>query len=398
MLKHKFSFPLIILATIYLASISAPLNQFKVPPIMTVLMAELGVDLSKAGLMMSVFALVGILISLPSGFIVNRLGLKSSGILAVGSLFIGSLIGWFAEDTSGMLTSRIIEGVGMCLISVVAPAVIAAWFAPEKRGMPMGIWSTWVALGSIVMLLVAPVLNGLLGWKSIWGATTIYTALILCLMVFPFRMPHRDEAPHYYINEGHTVDVRRVYSSAGIWLLACIFLVFNVMVLAICSFTPLYLESSFDYSREKASAVTSLFLVSSLISGPLTGYIIHKFRVFRGVLVACLLVLAMTIVIPFHVEGTLVPLCLFLIGAVAGMIPPVTFSAVPEVLDDPKSIGVGMSVVAFGQYLGMGGGPVFFGEIAENYGWEAASYSLVPVLLLGVVAAHFLKIRNGACA
>jgi MFS family permease len=296
-----------------------------------------------------------------------------------------------------MLASRIIEGIGMCLISVVAPAVIAAWFAPEKRGMPMGIWSTWVALGSIVMLLVAPLLNGLLGWKSIWAATTIYTAVILCLMIFPFRMPTKEEAPHYYINEGHSLDVRKVYSSGGIWLLACIFLVFNVMVLAICSFTPLYLESSFGYSRERASAVTSLFLVSSLISGPLTGYLIHRFRIFRGVLFVCLLVLASTIIIPFYVDGAAMPICLFLIGAVAGMIPPATFSAVPEVLKDPKSIGVGMSVVAFGQYLGMGGGPVFFGEIAEHYGWEMASYALVPVLLIGVAAAYFLKLEKRTC-
>lgn len=398
MLKNKFSFPLIILATIYLASISAPLNQFKVPPIMTVIMAELGVDLSKAGLMMSVFALVGIFISLPSGFIVHRLGLKSSGILAVASLFIGSFIGWFADNAFGMLSSRIIEGIGMCLISVVAPAVIAAWFAPEKRGMPMGIWSTWVALGSIVMLLVAPVLNGWLGWKSVWGATTIYTAVILCLMIYPFRMPERDEAPHYYACEGHSLDVRRVYSSAGIWLLAAVFLVFNVMVLAVCSFTPVYLESSFGYSREKASAVTSLFLVASLISGPVTGFIIHRYRVFRGVLLTCLFILSMTVVIPFHVEGTAVPLCLFCIGIVAGMIPPATFSAVPEVLKDPKSIGIGMSVVAFGQYLGMGGGPVLFGGIAEKYGWETASYSLVPVLLLGVAAAYFLKLEKRTCS
>jgi predicted MFS family arabinose efflux permease len=361
-------------------------------------MAELGIDLSKAGLMMSVFALVGIFISLPSGFIVHKLGLKPSGIIAVASLFIGSFIGWFAEEPSGMLTSRIIEGIGMCLISVVAPAVIAAWFAPEKRGMPMGIWSTWVALGSIVMLLVAPMLNGLLGWKSVWAATTIYTAVILCLMVFPFRMPTKDEAPHYHTGEDHSLEFRKVYSYGGIWLLSAIFLVFNVMVLAVCSFTPLYLESSFDYSRERASAVTSLFLVSSLISGPVTGFIIHRYRIFRGVLVVCMLILAATIVIPFHVEGSAVPVCLFLIGAVAGMIPPVTFSAVPEVLKDPKSIGVGMSVVAFGQYLGMGGGPLFFGGIAEKYGWEAASYSLVPVLLVGVAAAYFLKIEKRVCA
>jgi len=393
MLKNKFSFPLIILATIYLASISAPLNQFKVPPVMTILMAELGIDLSKAGLMMSVFALVGIFISLPSGYIVGRMGLKLSGIVAVASLFVGSFIGWFAENTSSMLTSRVIEGIGMCLISVVAPAVIAAWFPPEKRGMPMGIWSTWVALGSIVMLLVAPLLNGWLGWKSVWGMTTIYTAFILVLMVYPFRMPRIDEAPHYYAGGEHHVSIKDVYLTPGVWILALIFMIFNIMVIAVCSFTPVYLESEFGYSKERASAITSFFLISSLVTAPAAGVLIHKFRFYRGVLFFSFLALSLTIVIPYHVSGVLIPICLFFVGAAAGMIAPATFSAVPEIIKDPKAAGVGMSVVAFGQYLGMCLGPLFFGAIAEKAGWEMASYSLVPVLLAGAAAAYFLRIH-----
>ena len=44
----------VILAVVYLASVAAPLNQFKVPPIMPVLMQELGIDLAGAGSLMSV--------------------------------------------------------------------------------------------------------------------------------------------------------------------------------------------------------------------------------------------------------------------------------------------------------------------------------------------------------
>ena len=73
-----------ILAVLLFFSIAAPLNQFKVPPIMPVLMSVLGLSTARAGLLMSVYAVTGLILALPSGLIFQRAGARLTGLIAGG--------------------------------------------------------------------------------------------------------------------------------------------------------------------------------------------------------------------------------------------------------------------------------------------------------------------------
>ena len=84
---------------------------------------------------MSVFALTGLILSLPAGILLQNYGPKKLGLVALGCLALGAVMGALAKEPGMLLFSRVIEGSGMGLIAVVAPAVIAMWFPPEKQGI-----------------------------------------------------------------------------------------------------------------------------------------------------------------------------------------------------------------------------------------------------------------------
>lgn len=69
----------LIVLVVYLASVVVILNQYKVPPLMSGLMAEFGVGAAEAGWFMSVFALMGIVLALPAALLLRRFGPKASG-------------------------------------------------------------------------------------------------------------------------------------------------------------------------------------------------------------------------------------------------------------------------------------------------------------------------------
>lgn len=148
----------LILAVLLLFSIAAPLNQFKVPPIMPVLMDALGITVSGAGLLMSVYAVTGLIVVLPAGLIFQRAGFRVTGLIAGGSIVIGAVLGALSQSMTGLLVSRVIEGIGTSFMAVLAPAIIGQWFPDEKRGTAMGIWSAWVPVGTVAMLITAPAL------------------------------------------------------------------------------------------------------------------------------------------------------------------------------------------------------------------------------------------------
>ncbi len=66
----------LILAVLLLFSIAAPLNQSKVPPILPILMEAWGLPVGQAGLLMSLFAVTGLVLALPAGFIFRARGLS----------------------------------------------------------------------------------------------------------------------------------------------------------------------------------------------------------------------------------------------------------------------------------------------------------------------------------
>jgi predicted MFS family arabinose efflux permease len=73
--------------------------------------------------------------------------------------------------------------------------------------------------------------------------------------------------------------------------------------------------------------------------------------------------------------------------------PTITFAAAPEVMGSPRLAGIGLGVVSIGMNLGMVIGPVLFGMLVETTGWAMAGYWLIPVCILGFVAAWMVKVR-----
>ncbi|MDR0888802.1 MAG: hypothetical protein LBM21_02765, partial [Coriobacteriales bacterium] len=78
---------------IYLASVVGPICQFKVPPLAPwIIPAFGGMDSGTFGWLMGLMSVVGVVLAFPTVFIVKKMGLKGTILLAVGCLLAGSLV------------------------------------------------------------------------------------------------------------------------------------------------------------------------------------------------------------------------------------------------------------------------------------------------------------------
>lgn len=389
------SYAWVILAVAYVASVAAPLNQFKVPPVLPVLMESFHLNLGGAGWLMSVFAITGFLLALPAGLILQRLGLKGTALIAMGCLVAGSVLGAVSSTAGWMLAGRVVEGTGMGLIAVVAPAAIALWFPRERQALPMGIWATWVPLGSVLMLVLAPALSAASGWQSVWWFGAGFALLAFVLVLFWMRPPSRpasgatagDPAP------AEAVDLRKALSNRSIWLLGGMFGCFNWVLISMSTYLPTFLSEARGYTMAGASFTASLTMITVLVSAPLAGVLSDRIGSRKALFTWPFLAVAVMMAFPFTVTGTLIPTWMLLMGIVAGLIPTATFAAAPEIMGRPELAGMGMAVVAFGQNLGMFIGPAVFGALAQSSGYPVAGYAMIPVLLLGLLCGWLVKVR-----
>ena len=390
------SYAWVILAVSFIASVAAPLTQFKVAPIMPVLMEAFSLNLTQAGMLMSVFAITGFILALPAGLILQRLGLKVTGLIAMGCLVLGSVIGAISSASGLMLTSRVIEGVGMGLIAVVAPASIGMWFPREKQGTPMGLWATWVPVGSVLMFLIAPALATSFGWQSVWWFSAIFSLVAFVLVWLFMRMP-----PHMVAAKpgeggpppGEAPDMKKALSNRDIWLLGALFGLFNLGLIAVSTFYPTFLTAERGFNMASASFTASITMIVVIFAAPLAGVLSDKIGSRKVLLTWPFIVVAVMFLFPFTVTGSMITLWLILMGVIAGAIPTATFAAAPEIMKKPALVGMGMAVVALGQNLGMFIGPMLFGALVESSGWAVAGYWMIPILLLGFVAGWLIKVR-----
>ncbi len=392
--KQVHPYAWVVLAVSFIASIAAPLAQFKVPPIMPVLIDEYGLNLASAGFLMSIFSVAGFFLALPSGLVLQKLGLKITGLAATGTLILGSIIGATAGSQSILLVSRIIEGVGMGLIAVVAPASIAMWFPPEKRGAPMGIWSTWVPVGSLLTYLIAPTLTNLFGWRSVWWFTAAFAALAFILVLFFLKPP-----PFYKPLDTNNYPIKspthplKALANRDIWLLGLVFGLTNFCNIALVTYYPTFLVEVRQFTIASAATLSSIQMIVILFSSPLAGALSDKIGSRKFLLTYPFLIYIILYLFPFALPSPAIPFWLVFMGMMGGLIPTASFSAAPEIMNDPRLAGLGMAVVITGQNLGMFSGPIIFSIFQINFGWKTAGLLLIPFLLLGFSMGRLIKVR-----
>jgi MFS family permease len=403
------SYAWVVLFALYMATLAATLDLFKVPPIMGTLIVTFKLSNSLAGLLMSIFSIMGFVLAIPAGYILMRFGIKMTGLLAVGAVFIGSSLGALTATLGMLFFGRFIEGIGMGLIMVTAPFAISVWFPQHNRALPTGLWASSVGIGSVLTLLIAPSLNASSGWQAVWWACAGFAALAFILFALLFRLPKKEEmyaapAPASATQEAPPSLLKGMANRSN-WMISISFGCYNLVIMGMLTFLPRFLESLRGFSPGwdkgillNASFVTAFVMLASIFSGPGGGSISDRMGKRKIMILIPYILLTLTFLFPYTLTGLMIPVWMIIFGIVGGPLAPVLLASVPEVAEAPSLIGIGMSVAAVGQNIGMFIGPWLFGVILDNAGatvtgYSTAGYCMIPICLVGIIATLFIKVR-----
>lgn len=393
----------IMLTALFVAAVAAPLNQYKVPPVMPVLMDVFTFDLTTANLLMSVFSLAGLVLAIPAGLIVQRIGAKRSGLIAISSVIAGSALGALSSGAAMLVASRAIEGLSFVLMIVVAPAIIAVWFTAEKRGVPMGVFAIWVPMGSLIMLNLAPALAVQFGWEGAWWFGCAYGVMAFLLFWALVKVPvpsSGDTGPASPASGARSagplsmLTLGRALVNRDIWLLGLVFFTFTMCFPGFMTNMPTFLHTERGYPLATAAFIVSLSPLVNVFSCPAAGWISDRIGSRKLVYTVAYLILAVLWIFPFRLTGAGIPLFMIVFGVFAPVIPTMIMASVPEIMERPELAGIGMGGVVALQNVGLLLGPLMFGRIVERTGdWRLAGYALIPFCLLGVLFGLMVRVR-----
>lgn len=372
-----------------LGGIIAAASVMKINPCAALIMQDLGIGESLEGVLLSVCSIVGVIIAIPAGALMNKFGPRVLGIVSLVITILGGLVGSLTSDYTVLLISRIFEGFAFGTWAVLGPVFISAWFTPNRRGLPMGIFSVWVGWCMLFIFRVANLVIDAAdpsSWHNVWWLTVIGGVIVLVLFILIARLPKgaaNEEAPKQDAEKAPAGSAISALKSVPVWCIIILFLIFSWSQQVMTGFTATYnIQNGADVIM--ANIITSNWTLGNVVGALLVGALLNKLTKSsqRGYLIifvaVCSLVTYATIFrYPLDIASTY----LLITGFLCIMFTPIGFNSIPDIVDNPKQMGF---VLALASCMSMVGHVlVVTGGIAIEFSGYAGCMNML--IVLGVI-------------
>jgi predicted MFS family arabinose efflux permease len=319
-------------------------------PLLPAFRADLHLSEAHLGYLVGCYALGLIIFSLPSGFILARIGMKPATAAALAVMAVTTTTFGFSSSFEGLLLTRGLQGAFAALLATGAMAWLVEVSPPQRRGAAMG----FAMAATVAGTLIGPVLGAAMatvGRQAICittGVVTVSVAAVMCTIPGPPAHRRTRLAPTFVaLARFPAATTMIVITMAGA-------LAGTVVVLV-----PLRLDDA-GYSAGAIGAVFFLVGCVKLIVSPRVGRATDRWGPRRPLLVVLVSLGAVLVVlVPFDQGPTTVALMFLLYPALNALLTA-TYAALVSITRDAAlssegALAVGNLTWAAGELLGATG-------------------------------------------
>ncbi len=387
------------------AGVVTAMQVGKVPPALPVIAEDLELSRVTAGLVASLFFVIGALFGVAMGAMADRFGERRMLFGGLILLALGSLIGGLAGEAGILLATRVLEGAGYIAVTVSAPKTISGAARPGDVPLAIGIWSTFMPMGMAFIMVLSPFILDGIGWQGVWLVNAAVLAAFIAVLPLGLRPEGRrgqgtrslqqandgaptTEAPRAFDWPGTKVLMAR----PGPWLLGLIFTLYSLQWFAVMTWLPTFLIETQGRSLTSASLFAALVVFVNVFGNLAAGWIMMRRAAPRWTLIAfSFVIMAATIPLVFSaaVGGDGKILLAIAFSSLTGLLPAACLAGAAAHAPSPAQNAMSNGFVIQGATIGSLLGPPIMGALTSSFGsWENFWWVMLigPVIGLMVVA------------
>ncbi len=372
---------------IFGAGVVAAFHVGKVPPVLPLLRTDLGLNLVMGGWLLSAISLLGAFTASGAGAISDWLGHRRMMLFGLTCLAFGSLVGSFAPTTALLLGARFLEGIGYIWIAVSAPGLILRITRSSDERIAFGIWGSFLPAGASTMMLLAPFLVALFGWRGLWRVNALVPFTFAICLALATRGLDSHVTRRRNLLKNLIKDIWLTMKTPGPLLLALCFAAYAFQFIVVTGFLPTLLFEEYGVTQTRA-AILSAFVVAMNAPGNLFGGWLLQKRIKRWHLIAVANLISGLCCLGIYKTGMPFPsmflLCLVFSG-VGGMFPAAALHGAAVSAPTPELVATSQGLLLQGAQLGLLTGPPVVAAVVSRTGhWQSASWVLIAAALLVV--------------
>ena len=360
-----------------------------------------------------------------AGVILDKLGVRFSGVLSAGLMVLGAAIkfvgvsdwfqttqfaqwlgSWWVEmPASAKMASLgfMIFGCGCEMEGTNVSKILAKWFKGKEMALAMGLEMAIARLGVFGAMWIAPAISNKFG-ASIMAPVGFCAALLVIglinFIIFGIMdrkfdsqlveagLATEEKSPE---DEFHVSDLGAIFKSKMFWIVALLCVLYYSAIFPFQRYATNFIEETLSIPNDEAAHLFSFFPVLAMVLTPLLGMFLD--RVGKGasmlmagacVMIVCHLSFAFLLpVLPYKWFATLL---IVVLGVSFSLVPAALWPSVPKIIDE-KILGSAYCLIFWVQNIGLCLVPVLIGNLREATGGY-----LVPMIVFaafGVLAFVF---------
>lgn len=326
------------------------------------------------------------------GIILDKFGIRFTGLMSTSLMFLGAFIKWWAvshtfEGTmwvpfGGDVQVQValaalgfsIFGVGCEIAGITVSKVIVKWFTGHELALAMGLQVALARLGTAMALGFAlPVANALGGVSAPVGIG----GACLCIGMISFLvynvMDKKEDAATAASADGSEeegfkfADLSLLFTNKGFWYLTLLCLMFYGGVFPFLKFATKLMIFKYEVDAEVAGLIPAMLPFGTIILTPLFGNLYD--RIGKGatlmIIGSCLLT-AVHAIFALPLNNWILAICLMLLLGIAfGLVPSAMWPSVPKIIP-MKLLGTAYALIFYIQNIGLAMIPMWIGSVNEK--------------------------------
>lgn len=367
-------------------AIVAAFQQFKLPPVLPLMIERYGYDRVLAGGFMSVFALAGLVLSWNLGRWMQRHGALPFLVGAFGLTLAGTALTLARpEDGITVLAARTLEGIGFAVLAIAGPTFATVNAGPRHLPIAAALTATWIPIGQVLAGAVAVPFLATGRWEPLWWvAIAVALAAIAWTLVL-----HRSGRVDLGARPG---AASAAPPSAGeqraILLVAIVFMLWSAQYIGTMTWLPQLLIDHYGLGQEGAVIAYTLPVVVVGGFNLVGGWALRAGTAPTTVILVGLSAQALVwIVMPWLGADATGAAGLLFYAMGAGITPTCLF-ALPGMILGPGRAGAhAFGVLMAGRNLGVIAGPVAYAQAFALFGdWNSVARFVAVLALLPIAA------------
>ena len=370
-----------------------------------------------------------------AGVILDKLGVRFSGILSAGLMVFGASIKfigisdwfqttafaqwlgtwWVEMPASAKMASLgfMIFGCGCEMEGTNVSKILAKWFKGKEMALAMGLEMAIARLGVFGVMWIAPLISAKfdgsvvapLGFCGALLVIGLINFIIFGIMDRKFDnqlveagLATEEKSPE---DEFHVSDLGAIFKSKMFWIVALLCVLYYSAIFPFQRYAPNFLEETLNIDAASASQLFSCFPILAMILTPLLGIFLD--RVGKG---ASMLMAGSVIMIACHLSfAFLLPLfpskgfalaLIVILGVSFSLVPAALWPSVPKIIDE-KILGSAYCLIFWVQNIGLCLVPMLIGSLRESTG----GYTIPMIVfssfgVLAFIFSFFLKKEDRA--